>query len=132
MDVTDILLPGLRASKPCPFATEADVDNHELQIVRNTAGNLSWVACRCGARSPVERDPINAVKRWNIRYADVMINRITLDAGRARIADQRAVDDTEAKFSAMQVENNRLLERARTAEAALELTTTLAQKAVER
>ncbi len=125
-DMTALALAGARA---CPFAAPDDGDKHELQIIGEPEFGTMYVVCACGARSPFGRQPIEVVARWNKRYADIMLSDAQRDAGRGLIIAQRRIDEVEAKFSAMQVENNALLERARTAEAALELTTKLAEVA---
>jgi hypothetical protein len=125
----DILLPLLRQSRPCPFATVENQDLHELRFEQDLLSNTAWIVCGCGARSPAARQPVDTVKRWNTRYADIQISLIGQKAGAAVIAAQGRVDDAEAKFAAMQVENNKLLERAQTAEASLELPAKLAEKA---
>ena len=126
---TDHLLPALRASRTCPFATLADFETHELQFEVSLELGTTRIICACGARSPFGRTHVEAVKRWNTRYTDTKIAEIERLAGASVIAAQNAAEEHRKNLAAMQVENNKLLERARTAEAALELTTKLAEKA---
>lgn len=121
----------IRAARPCPFAAVEDQDQHALQIVADMISDICQVRCDCGASSPRAPRPSEAVERWNTRYADLQLAEIERRAGRGLIMAERRTAEAEDKFAAMQVENNRLLERARTAEASLELTTKLAEKAAE-
>ena len=109
----------LRRSRPCPFATEADSETHALRIESNVAFDQVYIRCACGSSSPVAKTAPDAVARWNTRYSDVVQVQIELAAGRAALAAQRLTDDANGKFAAMQVENNRLLDRALAAEAEL-------------
>lgn len=119
----------LRKCRPCPFAEPADSTNHALELLTDMPSGAVWINCACGARGPKERRPPDAVDRWNKRYADIQIANIERAAGLSVIAAQMSAEEHRQNLAAMQVENNKLLERAQTAEAALELTTKLAEKA---
>lgn len=119
----------LHRSRPCPFAEPQNGNLHELQLVGDFQLDTVQVVCACGAKGPTGNRPSEAVDRWNIRYADIQIASIQQAAGVSVIAAQMSADEHRRNLHAMQVENNKYLERARTAEATLELTTKLAEKA---
>lgn len=119
----------LTRSRPCPFAVLADSNDHALEMEADFRQDVVRIICACGAKGPRAPRPSEAVDLWNRRWADDKIAGIEQAAGASVIAAQMMSAEHRQNLAAMQVENNKLLERAQTAEAALELTTNLAEKA---
>lgn len=128
MNDTSIIMARAR---PCPFAPLGDLsEKHKLEMYADARLDVCYIQCTCGARSPHGERPSVTVEAWNNRWHDEVLLKTEGIAGRAAIRAQSDVDELKARFAAMQVENNKLLERARTAEAALQAATTLVEMAI--